>query len=763
MTGKSPRGFKTAALFILFFVLLAGIGTVIYCFYLSFEIEKRFSGRRWQIPSRVYSDVTLLYPGQRINKALVFSKLKDLGYKKVSQPPKIKGEMLFFDSVLLLFLKDVQRPGMRREGYLVRIDLNADRIKAIRREDTREPLDILEIEPEALMLFFGDEREQRRLVSIDQVPEHLIHAVLAIEDNRFFQHPGIDPVGMVRALLTNLRSGSIRQGGSTLTQQLAKNYFLTPERTFSRKIREVLIALTMEALYDKKTILEIYLNEIYFGQKGAVSVNGIGEAADFYFAKSVEALSLDECALLAGLIKAPNRYTPHSHPDAAKSRRNRVLRAMFQEGYIDQKQLKAAISIPIMTAGLERYGKRAPYFMDYLSEQLALLYPKEVLSGSGFSIYTTLDTQVQRAAENALTEGLKRLENHHPELKRSKREKRLQGGVIVMHPKTGAVLAMAGGRDYSISQFNRITQAKRQPGSTIKPFVYLSALDRLNPASMLSNAPITIMVDGRPWQPKNYKPIHESKIRLKDALAQSVNLATVDLAMAVGLEKVAKTIEAFGFSTPVEPYPALSLGAFEVIPLELARAYCGFAGDGVIPFPLSLKDVYDEKGATLQRKYMTLNPVTSPSKAFLMTSMLEYTVTRGTGRALSRLGIHFPAAGKTGTTNAYRDAWFVGYTPEVLALVWVGFDDNTSMELTGAEASLPIWAELMSSILHRISGNEFHVPEGIVMEVICVESGQLALRDFCPVVEEEFFLKENTPEMPCSLHAPRFGRQEEGR
>ncbi|MBW1954193.1 MAG: transglycosylase domain-containing protein, partial [Deltaproteobacteria bacterium] len=457
MAGKSPRGFKTAALFTLFFVLLAGIGTVIYCFYLSFEIEKRFSGRRWQIPSRVYSDVTLLYPGQRMNKALFFSKLKDLGYKKVSQPPKIKGEMRFFDSVLSLFLKDVQRPGMRREGYLVRIDLNADRIEAIRREDTREPLDILEIEPEALMLFFGDEREQRRLVSIDQVPEHLIHAVLAIEDNRFFQHPGIDPIGMVRALLTNLRSGSIRQGGSTLTQQLAKNYFLTPERTFSRKIREVLIALTMEALYDKKTILEIYLNEIYFGQKGAVSVNGIGEAADFYFAKSVEALSLDECALLAGLIKAPNRYTPHSHPDAAKSRRNRVLHAMFQEGYIDQKQLKDAISIPIRTAAIERYGKRAPYFMDYLSEQLAHLYPKEVLSGSGFSIYTTLDTQVQRAAENALSEGLKRLENHHPELKRPKREKRLQGGVIVMHPKTGAVLAMVGGRDYSISQFNRIT------------------------------------------------------------------------------------------------------------------------------------------------------------------------------------------------------------------------------------------------------------------------------------------------------------------
>ncbi len=757
MTGRKGQRWKKAGLFLLFALLVGGITTVLYCFYLSFEIEKRFSGRRWQIPSRVYSDVTLLYPGQRLNKGLFFQKLRDLGYREVPRNPEMPGEMRILPESLALFLKDIKMTGKKRKGFPLLIRFEADQIESLERRDTGQVLPLMEMEPEALMLFFGPEREQRRLVSIDQLPRHLIHAVLAIEDSRFFHHPGIDPIGMARALVTNLLSGGIRQGGSTLTQQLAKNYFLTPKRTFSRKFKEMLIALTMEALYDKKTILEIYLNEIYFGQKGSVSINGIGEAAQFYFGKPAQDLSLDESALLAGLIKAPNRYSPHRHPQAALKRRNRVLRAMFKEGWISGKQLKKAQSLPVRTVGVKRYGKRAPYFMDYVSRQLSRLYPREVLSGMGLTIYTTLDTQVQRAAEKALAHGLARLERRHPELKRLNPSERLQGAILVMHPKTGAILAMVGGRDYSASQFNRITQARRQPGSTIKPFVYLSALDTFTPASLLSNEPRTYTVDGHFWQPKNYKPVFRKHLRLKEALAQSVNLATVDLAMRIGLKKVVETIHKFGFSTPLRPYPAVSLGAFEVIPLELATAYCAFAADGVEPFPLSLKEVYDENGKLVKRKYMTLSSVIPPSKAYLMTSMLQYAVTHGTGRSLSRRGITFPVAGKTGTTNNYRDAWFVGYTPEVLALIWVGFDDNRSTGLTGASAALPIWAELMTAIKHRISRNVFKVPEGIVKKRICVESGQLAWPDICPVTEEEVFLSENVPKRRCTLHGPNYG------
>ncbi len=757
MAAKRPRRLRTAVLLGVSILFLTCIAAVLYCFFLSFEIDKRFSGRRWQIPSKVFSDSTLLYPGQRINKALFFEKLKHLGYQRVSRKPGSPGEMNLHPSALRLFLRDIQIAPSKREGFLVLIRFEADQIDSIVREDTQESLPLLEIEPEELMFFFGAEREQRRLVSIDEVPEHLIHAVLAIEDNRFFRHPGFDPIGMARALLANLRSGGLRQGGSTITQQLAKNYFLTPERTFSRKIKELLFAMTLEALYEKKTLLEIYLNEIYFGQKGSVSINGIGEAADFYFGKSAERLSLDESALLAGLIKAPNRFSPHAHPESARSRRNQVLRIMFKEGWISKQQLQQTESLPVKTASFTRYGKKAPFFMDYVSEQLTMFYPEKVLSGLGLSVFTTLDTQVQAAAERALDRGLKRLEEAHPKLERSHPAGRLQGGVIVMHPKTGAILAMVGGRDYATSQFNRISQARRQPGSTIKPLVYLGALDTFTAASLLSNEPRTYTLDGRDWQPKNYKPILMRRISLKEALAQSVNVATVDLAMTIGMDRVAETIGKFGFSTPVHPYPALSLGAFEVVPLELARAYCVFASDGVQPFPLSLKEVYDEKGKMLRRKYMTLSPVVTPSRAYLMTSMLEYAVNHGTGRNLRAQGISFPVAGKTGTTNAYRDAWFVGYTPEILALVWVGFDNNESTGLTGAEAALPIWADVMKAIRHRISETEFKIPDGVVTRKVCVDSGELAVSGVCPEVREEVFLVDNTPEQLCSIHSPGFG------
>jgi penicillin-binding protein 1B len=753
MARKKKASFlKRLLRFAFVLLLICSLGLALYCWDLSLDIDKRFSGRRWSIPSKALSDSTLLYPGQGVNRSLLLKKLDHLGYRKSSHNPPKKGEVRVSSSEIEIFLHNLKTPLQFREGFPALVRLSGSRIESIVHSRTGEPIPILELEPEELMLFFGPEREQRRLVSIAHVPRHLIHAVLAAEDGRFFEHRGLDPLGILRALYANLRSGDIRQGGSTITQQLAKNYFLTPERTFTRKIKEALMALLIETLYDKNVILEIYLNEIYFGQKESVSINGIGEASVFYFGKPVAELSVSEGAVIAGLIRAPNLFSPYADKNRCRTRRDAVLETMHKHQWLSAEQLKAAMATPLATSGYEAYVRRAPYFMDYLSRQLASLYPQEALTSLGLSIFTTLDTQVQMAAEDALSRGLKRLEDANPRLKRKEPEKKLQGAIVVMQPKTGYLLAMVGGRDYGASQFNRITQARRQPGSAFKPFVFLSSLDSFTPASILSNEPKTYRINGSEWRPDNYTAVPETRISMRDALSKSVNRATADLAMKLGLNPIVNTASLFGFSTPLKPYPSIALGAFEAIPLELARAYCAFAADGVLPNPLSLKDVVGEKDDVLERRHMSVQSVTTPGKAFLITSMLRSTVEQGTARSLKDMGIRFPAAGKTGTTNDFKDGWFVGYTPEIVTLIWIGFDDGTSLQAPASVLTLPIWADLMNAIPQHLSGTWFRTPPDIVVETVCRESGQRALASGCTSTLEEFFLAENTPKERCTLH-----------
>jgi penicillin-binding protein 1B len=752
-----PRKKKSSFLkrflgFAFILLILVSLGLALYGWNLSLQIDKRFSGRRWSIPSRALSDATILYPGQGVNRTLLVKKLDHLGYRKTSQPPVKKGDMRLTSSQLEIFLRDMKTLQQPREGFPAVVQFSGPRIESIVHSRTGESIPILELEPEELMLFFGPEREQRQLVSIDHVPRHVIRAVLAAEDSRFFEHRGLDPLGILRALYANLRSGDIRQGGSTITQQLAKNYFLTPKRTFTRKIKEALMALIIEVTYDKNVILEIYLNEIYLGQKESVSVNGIGEASHFYFGKPVAELSVSEGAALAGLIRAPNLYSPYIDKNRCRARRDSVLEAMHKHQWLTAEQLKTAMAAPLAPSGYEAYVRRAPYFMDYLSQQLGSLYPPEALTSLGLSLFTTLDTQVQMAAEDALSKGLKRLEDANPRLRRQEPDKKIQGAIVVMQPKTGYILAMVGGRDYGVSQFNRITRAKRQPGSAFKPFVFLSSLDSFTPASILSNEPKTYRLNGKEWRPDNYTAVSETRIRMRDALSKSVNRATVDLVMRLGLDPVVNTASVFGFSTPLKPYPSIALGAFEVVPLELARAYCALAADGVLPNPLSLKDVADENGEILERRHTSVQSVTTPGKAFLITSMLRSAVEQGTARSLKDMGIHFPVAGKTGSTNDFKDGWFVGYTPEIMALIWVGFDDGTSLQAPASALTLPIWADLMNSIPQHVSGSWFKAPPDIVVETVCKESGQLALAPGCPETLEEVFLAENPPKERCTLH-----------
>jgi penicillin-binding protein 1B len=732
--------------------VLAGLGLSIYGWYLSSQVEKRFSARRWQIPSTVYSDTTLLYPGQRFDPTFFTKKLINLGYHRVNHLPSKKGELQITPVEINIFLNDLKTPWRTRGGFPVRVISSDNKIETILRIENGDKIPILELEPEEIMQFFGPERERRHLISIEQVPEHLVLAVLAAEDHRFFQHSGVDFRGILRALITNLRHGAIRQGGSTLTQQLAKNYFLTPARTLRRKFKEVLLALIIELKYDKNEILEIYLNEIYLGQKGSVAINGFGEASYFYFGKPVKELTLSEAAIMAGLIKAPNHYSPYRDKARCRSRRDVVLQSMHRNEWLSKTELQVEQKQPIKAVGFTVSDTKAPYFIDYLTEQLNTLYRPEDLSSLGLSVYTTLDTQVQMAAEKALAEGLERLESSNPDLQRQAPEQKLQGALVVMQPKTGHILAMVGGRNYSISQFNRITQARRQPGSAFKPFVYLSGLAKFTPTTLLSNAPKSYTVDGKLWEPQNFEPVTEYTVTLKNALKKSYNLASVDLAMKIGLDQIVDMTGRFYFSTPIKPYPSLALGAFEVIPLELARAYCVFAAEGVQPFPLSLKGVVGEHDNILEQKHLNIERLISPAEAFIMTAMLQSVVNEGTARSLKWKGVSWPVAGKTGTTNDFRDAWFVGYTPDILALVWVGFDNAETIAATGAAAALPIWADLMNAIPQYRSETEFKAPRGVERISVCPVTGLIAVDD-CPEPIEEYFLAGRTPAEHCPLHA----------
>lgn len=738
----------------LFFVILISVTAagIVYMMNLASGIDKRFAGRLWDIPSKVYSDTTLLYAGQGINPRLFKEKLERIGYRQVDRPPEKAGEMRFSATAVELYLRAFQAPYFEQKSGPVWIGHDGRRITGIISGQKGSKIAVLELEPEELMLYFGPDRERRELISIGALPDHLRHAVLAAEDHRFYHHRGIEIKAISRALFTNLRKGEISQGGSTITQQLAKNYFLSPERTLRRKLKELLITGILEYKFDKDTILEMYLNEIYFGQEGSVSINGIGQAARFFFGKSAVNLSVAEAATLAGLIKAPNRFSPYVDQTRCMLRRNEVLAAMHKRKWLNAETLDREKKRAVKTAGYRAYHQQAPYFMDYLTQQLVTLYSRETLSREGLSIFTTIDTQAQASAEKALKAGLERLESAHPKLKRKDPGKKLQGAIIVMQPKTGYIIAMVGGRDYGASQFNRAVQARRQPGSAIKPFVYLTGLDRYTPLTRLSNEPRAYVIDGRPWQPKNFHPQASPVVSFREALAHSHNLATVNLALDIGLDRVAKTFRAFGLPTPDHPLASMALGAVEIDALSLARAYCVFAADGMRPYPLAIKEVAAESGEIVQNRHASIERLIPAAKAYMMNNLLRSVVLDGTARNLKQLGVNWPVAGKTGTTNDSRDAWFIGFTPSLVALVWVGFDSGDSIGATGAGAALPIWADLMISLPQYESGDWFTAPPGVETDQICMETGEIAIIDCCPKVTTEIFLSENRPLGRCRQH-----------
>jgi penicillin-binding protein 1B len=631
--------------------------------------------------------------------------------------------------------------------------------------DNGEELFSLELEPELVTGLYDRIWEERRLVNLPEVPPLLVRAIMSVEDERYYHHRGIDPVAVLRAFWVNLRSGGIVQGGSTLTQQLMKNFFLDDKRTIQRKVKEALMALIAERKYSKEEILENYLNEIYLGQKGAQGIFGIWEASQFYFSKELPELTTGEIALLAGLIRAPNRYSPYRSVEVATRRRNVVLNKMLEEKIITRRQYEAGLREVIQRRELVKVANDAPFYVDFLKRELAENYSNEVLMAEGFRVFTSLDFELQRIAERALVDGLKRLEASYDHLRKRGEEDHLEGAIVVIKPQTGEIKAMVGGRDYQKSQFNRVFQAKRQPGSIFKPFVYLTALlhgseeggKKFSPVTMVEDSPFTWSYEGQEWQPDNYNGEYFGVVTFRKALERSLNSATARIAKDVGIRNVRDIAYRLGIQSSLPALPSLALGSVEVTPLEVAVAFSTMANNGVRARPLAVKQVMDQGGRVLEKRDIRVQKVITPQLAFMMNHLLEGVLDRGTGRGARLQGFDRPAAGKTGTTNDTKDAWFAGYTPDLLALVWVGFDNQSKLGLSGAQAALPIWTEFMKRATAGTPITDFMPPPGIKLIDIDPVSGYRATPN-CPQVIREAFLEGEEPIGFCPLHPAPLAR-----
>jgi penicillin-binding protein 1B len=739
------------------------------------EIVERFEGKRWRLPSKIYSDSFSIFPGVSLQKARLYDRLRRLGYQPARKKELRKGEYRKGRNSLDIYLHDFLYPQDAFKGFPLRIILKngvIQRMFSVERPE--EELYSANLEPELITGLFKQVWEERRLVSLDEVPPFLVDAVIATEDHQFTSHWGVDFSAIARAALANMKAGRVVQGASTLTQQLVKNFFLSPQRTLTRKIREACMALILEVRYSKEQILEAYLNEIYFGQKGSLGVYGVGEASEFYFGKPVKVLTLPESAFLAGMIRAPNLYSPHKNEDRILRRRDHVLKRMWGLGMITEEEYDSASAAPVDVRFFHPETNDAPYFVDYLMRELEKEYSLDILTSEGLLIYTSLDVEMQKMARQNIREGLKRLE-----ARGAGGGKKAPGGMadplqaclVALEPQTGFIRAMMGGRDYKKSQFNRVVQSRRQAGSLFKPIAYVTALEgsetsppRFTPSSLLRDEPIEIRFDGKTWKPRNFNDQYTGDVTLRTALEKSLNCASAWLGEQIGYERIIQTARDLGLTTPMEPVPSLVLGAFEAVPLELASAFSVFANNGVQSSPRAIKTVLDKDGNLLQRRPMKLKRVVSPEAAYLMTQLLQGVFQRGTAAGVAGR-IDVPVAGKTGTTNEYRDAWFVGFTSRLVALVWVGFDKPKSVGFGGAGAALPIWTDFIQGASGWLPPEAFLPPPGIVTLRIDRINGLLATSE-CTDTLEESFIRGTEPVEPCPLHPeadPEDEQEEAGR
>ncbi len=728
-------------------------------------VRERFEGRLFRVPSRVLSAPIILYPGLDWKQVDLPGTLQRLGYRESNERKALAlGRYYRKGAELVIHRRAFEHPARAEPARVLALRLAGSVIEELRDADTGSELGVAFLEPELVGAYYGPDHEQRELVRTGDVPPHLIDAILAVEDQRFREHRGVDLRRILGALVANLRAGGIRQGGSTLTQQLVKNFFLTPERSVSRKLQEAVMALIVEARYEKDAILEAYLNEIYLGQRGSTAVHGVGEASRFFFGKGARDLTLPESASIAAIIKSPNGLSPHSDPERTRKRRDLVLELMREQERIDDATLAEALAEPLRVAKLTPEPREARYFLDALQRQLPDFYGPGTLTTEGLQIYSTLDLRLQRAAARAVAEELERLEQAYPKLA-PQGESRLEACLVALRPQTGEVLALVGGRDYAKSQFDRCTQARRPAGSVFKPFVYAAALEPgaggplLTLAARVNDAPLELSTPSGPWRPKNFDHTHHGNVPIREALERSYNVATARLGQQVGIPRVAEMARRLGIESPLPAVPSLAIGAADLTPLELARAYATLANGGIRPQIRTFEDVVDPRGGTLERQPIEFERVLDGGTAYLVTSLLQGVVDRGTAASLRRLGLVGPLAGKTGTSNQERDAWFVGYTPELVAVVWVGFDEPRSLGLAASGIALPLWGRFLREATGGLVRGVFLRPPDVDEVEIEPETGALALAG-CPSRRAEYFLHGTEPVSTCPGWSERWERSD---
>ena len=715
-------------------------------------IVHRFEQRRSALPSRTYSMPFELQPRDTIEPSELINRLTALGYRQVNGEPSKPGEFQQTRDVWTVFL---------REGRLLELRFRRSRLRRITDLQTRKPLETFALEPVPLFTYYAEHMEERRWTSLDHVPQDFIDALEVVEDRRFRRHFGLDLVGIGRAMLANVGQGRVVQGGSTITQQLVKNLYGARRRTLRNKLREALGAVALELHYDKDEILEAYVNEVYLGQRGPVAISGIGDASRWFFGTPTDELDLPRSALLVGMIRNPGGYNPRTQPDRALERRNLVLELMHGQGRIDEERLQAATAQPLHVIPPPAENERLPWAAAYLAAAIEPQDEDAPLSRAGYSLYTTFDPAIQRAAGQALRRGLERIERR---IESSEDGEPLEGAVVVLRPRDGAILGLVGGRDFTRSQFNRATQARRPAGSALKPFVYLAALERAQQeedfaftlATVLDDSPLELKSGGQSWSPANYDRRFRGPVTARQALELSLNIPAVRVAMLAGLDRVVETLERSGIEAGLQPVPSLALGAAEVTPLELATAFCTLANGGSLVQPHGLVALQDRDGNPKDLAPVEPQPVVDEQLAYLLTNVMQGVLESGTARSAAELGFYGTAAGKTGSSDDLRDAWFIGYTREVLVAVWVGYDDNRRIGLPGSSAALPIWVDVMKAIGAE-SFREFPRPRGLSQRWIDPLSGQLA-HNRCPDAVREVFVRGTETDDVCELHGMRRRR-----
>ena len=639
--------------------------------------------------------------------------------KTQTSPPKKSSKMrklwwmIFF--IILFFLII---PGILAVGTYTYFSYDLPRLTSVEDYTPKTVTQVFSENGEIIAEFFV---EKRYIIPIEEMPATLIRAFISSEDARFFEHQGIDLLSIFRALIKNIKSMDIVQGGSTITQQITKSLLLSPEKSYTRKIKEAILARRIENSLSKRDILSIYLNQIYLGHRSY----GVEAAALTYFGKHASELNLAESALLAGLPKAPSAYSPIRHPLKAQKRQRYVLQRMLQRGYITKGQAKEAADMILNIVPPENKNiKVAPYFTEHLRQYLENTYGTDLLYGEGLKVYTPLNLLMQKSAQRAVESGLNDFETREGS---QKDESRVQGALVAMEPRTGHVKALVGGVKFLENQFNRAIQARRQLGSAFKPIVYAAALDKdYVTTTIIIDSPLIFKIksDMEFWEPRNYDLEFKGPITLRKALAYSRNIITIKILQDIGIDYVINYAKRLGIDSPLNRDLSLALGSSGISLLEITRAYAVFANQGFKVEPIFITKVTDRNGTVLEENKPRLSQAISPQTSYIMTSLLKSVVEEGTGRKVKAL--HRPCAGKTGTTNDVRDAWFIGFTPHIIAGTWVGFDDEKPLgkHETGAVAASPIWLKFMQEVLEGTPMKTFSIPEGIIFVKIDPETGK---------------------------------------